>query len=207
MKHYNRHVLLIVLCFFAQTAIGQDKLVLLSGENFVVDLRYNTDDNFLKKNVYREFGLDRCYVHPDLETRLRKLDRLLSEKKLKLVLWDCYRPLTVQKAMWKLVPDSRYVADPKVGSNHNRGIAVDVTLAEAQGSPLEMPTRFDDFSTRASPRYACRPEEKEKCRNRDLLIALMGEAGLKPINSEWWHYQLPNARSYPIVEKLDDTHP
>ncbi len=99
-----------------------------------------------KKNVYKDFGLDACYVHLDLYKALQKLEKTLAAKKLKLVFWDCWRPLTVQQAMWKLVPDARYVANPKSGSNHNRGIAMDVTLAKEDGTYLEMPTPFDDFT-------------------------------------------------------------
>ncbi|HEY3166595.1 MAG TPA: M15 family metallopeptidase, partial [Candidatus Binatia bacterium] len=199
------HFFLAVMFFGLSAAFagGQPKLVLLQGDRFVLDLRYATDDNFLKKNVYREFGLNQCYVHPDLAAKLQKLPALLAEKKLKLVLWDCYRPLAVQKAMWKLVPDSRYVADPKMGSNHNRGIAVDATLADENVKLLEMPTGFDDFSSKASPGYVCGTEEKKKCANRALLMEVMGKIGLKPLNSEWWHYQLPNANGYPIIEALD----
>src|SRR5262249_44146981 len=94
-------------------------LIAMQGPQFVLDLRYNTPDNFLKKNVYADYGLDRCYVHQDLAERLEKLVPLLKKNGLKLVFWDCYRPLDVQKAMWKIVPDARYVADPKQGSNHN----------------------------------------------------------------------------------------
>ncbi len=174
-------------------------LVLMKGSAFVTDLRYNTSDNFLKKNVYADFHLSACYVHPDLAQRLEKLVPLLEEKKLKLVFWDCFRPLDVQKAMWKIVPDSRYVADPQKGSNHNRGIAVDVTLAKDDGTPLEMPTAFDDFTAKASPNYACPAAETIKCQNRQILFDLMDQVGLKPLPTEWWHFQLPG-KGYPIVQ-------
>lgn len=198
---------IIFLSGITAFAAASAKLVPLEGDRFVLDLRYATADNFLKKDVYKDFGLNRCYVHPDLETKLRKLADLLAEKKLRLVLWDCYRPLTVQKAMWKLVPDARYVADPKHGSNHNRGIAVDVSLADETGLPLSMPTSFDDFTAKASPTSVCAVEDKNKCENRALLIELMAQVGLKPLSTEWWHYQLPEARSYPIIDGLNGPTP
>jgi D-alanyl-D-alanine dipeptidase len=173
-------------------------LVDMQGPFFVLDLRYNTADNFLKKNVYADFKLSRCYVHRDLAERLDKLAPLLRKNDLKLVFWDCYRPLAVQKAMWKIVPDARYVADPQKGSNHNRGIAVDVTLADKDGARIDMPTGFDDFSVKAAPSYRCASEEKQKCRNRDRLTDLMGLVGLKPLSTEWWHYQLPT-KGYPVI--------
>lgn len=197
------HLAAILITLFAAQAAEAKPLVRLEGERFLLDLRYNTNDNFLKKNVYNEFGLNQCFVHSDLQAKLAKLEPLLEANKLKLVLWDCWRPVSVQQAMWKIVPDSRYVANPRVGSNHNRGIAVDVTLADDEGRLLEMPTGFDDFSEKASPHYNCRPNEQQKCVHRKLLIHLMGQAGLTPLNSEWWHYQLPQALRYPMVESLD----
>lgn len=176
----------------------------MQGPQFALDLRYNTPDNFLKKNVYADYGLNRCYVHADLAERLDKLAPLLKERGLKLVFWDCYRPLDVQKAMWKLVPDARYVADPNKGSNHNRGIAVDVTLADETGKPLKMPTAFDDFSAKASPSYRCTREEQARCQNRDRLAALMAQVGLKPLATEWWHFQLPS-KGYPVIPALHES--
>ncbi|MFO1463989.1 MAG: M15 family metallopeptidase [bacterium] len=187
----------------AKTAL----LVPLEGPAFLLSLKYATEDNFLKKNVYAPFQLDRCYLHADLAAKLKQLAPKLEAKGLKLVLWDCYRPLEVQRAMWKLVPDPRYVADPKTGSNHNRGIAVDVSLANADGTPVEMPTAFDDFSPAAAPTAPCKPEHSSQCNNRDLLITLMAGVGLKPLSTEWWHFQLPNANRYPIVEALDAASP
>jgi len=187
----------LLLLWIPLSAQAGASLVKFSGPAFINDLRYNSEQNFLKKNVYKDFGLDACYVHPELEAALQKLAPLLAAKQLKLVFWDCWRPLSVQEAMWKLVPDSRYVANPKSGSNHNRGIAIDVTLAKEDGTYLEMPTPFDDFTAHAAPTAPCSPAEKQKCGNRDLLISLMAQVGLKPVPTEWWHYQL--AGKYPII--------
>lgn len=194
-----------VLVFGLIPLAGADPpgLKTVGGEPFQLDLRYATGNNFLKKNVYAEFGLDRCWVHPDLYSVLEKLALTLKEQNLKLVFWDCFRPLPVQEAMWKLVPDARYVANPKTGSNHNRGVAVDVTLADAGGKELPMPTGFDDFTAKAAPAYRCGKEETDKCRNRDRLIQLMKSAGLKPLTSEWWHFQLPAAGKYPVLEGVN----
>jgi D-alanyl-D-alanine dipeptidase len=101
--------------------------------------------------------------------------------------------------MWALVPDERYVADPKKGSNHNRGAAVDVTLGTSGGRPIPMPTEFDDFSPAAAADYECRPSERDKCRHRDALRAIMTKAGLVGLKTEWWHFELPEAGRLPIV--------
>lgn len=180
------------------------RFVEVNGENIVVDLHYNSTDNFLKKNVYAPFGLSKCYVHRDMYDALQRAAPFLKANKLKLVMWDCYRPLDVQREMWKLVPDARFVANPKNGSNHNRGAAIDVTLADADGNLLPMPTGFDDFSAKAAPSYKCKGVEIVKCQNRDTLAQLMKGIGLQPIRSEWWHYELPKASSYPVVEKLEN---
>lgn len=160
----------------------------ISGDRFIVDLRYNTDDNFLHKNVYSKYGVDRCWLDPDAASRLMSLSPILKKEHLKLVLWDCYRPNVVQKEMWKVVPDDRFVADPKKGSMHNRGLAVDLTLANEKGQPLPMPTGFDSFSDRAAPDYKCSQAERKLCRNRDRLISLMKSVGMEVIKTEWWHY-------------------
>jgi len=202
-------LLLAAFCLPASPGAAKPKpsLVPLEGPSFQLDLRYATEGNFLKNNVYRDFGLDRCWVHPDLAAKLNRLAPLLEAKGLKLVLWDCWRPLAVQRAMWALVPDPRYVADPKTGSNHNRGVAVDVSLAKADGTPVAMPTAFDDFSPAAAAKASCKPEHSSLCSNRGLLFELMAQVGLKPLASEWWHFQLPNANRYPIVEALDAKQP
>lgn len=190
----------ILFAWTSASAQASDTLVKISGPAFVNDLRYNSEQNFLKKNVYKDFGLDACFVQQDMYSALQKLEKLLIEKKLKLVFWDCWRPLSVQQAMWKLVPDSRYVANPKTGSNHNRGIAIDVTLAKEDGTSLEMPTPFDDFTPKAAAQANCSVIDKIKCENRDLLIQLMAQVGLKPVPSEWWHYQVSSgAKKYPII--------
>lgn len=160
----------------------------ISGDRFIIDLRYNTDDNFLHKNVYAKYGIDHCWLHPEAASRLMALEPELAKEHLKLVLWDCYRPNVVQKEMWKIVPDDNFVANPKKGSMHNRGLAVDVTLADEEGRPLSMPTGFDDFSEKAAPDYKCVPAKKKSCRNRDRLVYLMESVGLQVIKTEWWHY-------------------
>jgi len=184
---------------FSTLVFANEELIKVSGPNSILDLRYNTEQNFLKKNVYKDFCLETCYVHPDLYPALQKVEKILTQKKLKLVFWDCWRPLKVQEAMWKLVPNPRYVADPKQGSNHNRGVAIDVTLAKQDGTYLDMPTSFDDFTPKASTIYQCSNDEKQKCKNRDLLIRLMKQVGLEVLPTEWWHFQIPGAEKYPII--------
>lgn len=174
-------------------------LVRLSGERFILDLKYASADNFLGQDVYSSFGLEACYVHPDLGAKLAVLHKLLASEGLRLVIYDCFRPIEVQQAMWKILPDSRYVANPASGSLHNRGIAIDCALADEDSRYLEFPTKFDSFEKKAWQAYVCPKSEQKACVNRDRLRKLMQDAGLVPIRTEWWHFQLPNAAKYPLV--------
>lgn len=182
-------IIQILLVTFVLSANAQN-LALVESERFIIDLKYASDQNFLKKNVYQAFGISQCFIRPEIKEKLEKLIPILKKEKLKLVLWDCYRPVEVQEAMWKLVPDPRYVADPKVGSNHNRGAAIDVALADESGLVLEFPTGFDDFSPRAWRTYSCKTNEKKACENRDRLQEWMVSLGLEAFPTEWWHFQL-----------------
>jgi D-alanyl-D-alanine dipeptidase len=172
-------------------------LTVIEGDRFILDLRYNSENNFLKQNVYQEFGLNQCRALRRVKQGLLKIETELRKRKLKLVLLDCYRPLSVQKKMWKIKPEPGYVADPAKGSNHNRGIALDVTLAHEDGTRLLMPTEFDDFTKKAHRKYKCSKEEVERCANRKLLETLMKDAGLKGLPTEWWHFQIPEAFTHP----------
>ncbi len=140
-------------------------------------------------------------MRPELAKKLEKLTKTLKEKNLKLILFDCYRPLEVQRAMWKIVSDPKFVANPTKGSNHNRGVAIDVGLAQEEGSPLIFPTPFDDFTKTANHSYVCEKATKDRCQNRETLKNLMVKIGLKPLNSEWWHYELPNAKEFQLIER------
>tara|TARA_Y100001970_G_scaffold275045_1_gene375768 strand:+ start:83 stop:748 length:666 start_codon:yes stop_codon:yes gene_type:complete len=169
-------------------------------QHFMTDLRYNSTNNFLNKNVYDAYDIKHCYVHPDLHEKLMSLTPILAEKKLKLVFYDCYRPIEVQRLMWDILPDSRYVANPKNGSLHNRGIAIDVGLATMTGDSLPMPSDFDHFGQESWHRYEPKDERgREAKRNKDLLKDLCESIGLKPLRTEWWHYHFPNPKSYPII--------
>lgn len=96
------------------------------------------------------------------------------------------RPLSVQRAMWKKLPDARYVADPAKGGRHNRGAALDLTLVDAQGRELAMPTPHDEFSEKAGAHFNLVPPEVFK--NRKKLQELMTKHGFKIYDSEWWHF-------------------
>jgi D-alanyl-D-alanine dipeptidase len=160
-----------------------------------LDIRYATADNFTKQKVYDEAV---CYLRPAVAERLSRVQAELDRSGLGLKLWDCYRPHSVQRRFWELLPDDRYVADPAQGSNHNRGAAVDLTLVDAQGKELPMPTEYDDFTDHAHHSYMDAPNNVKE--NRELLLRAMVNQGFVPMPTEWWHYDDPECRRYPILD-------
>lgn len=176
---------------------AQDALVNVQEEvpDVMVDIRYATEDNFLKRQVYPS---SRCYLRYAVARRLARAQDLLKKKGLGLKIWDGYRPLSVQKQMWDILPDPDYVADPKHGSRHNRGAAVDVTLVDASGRELIMPTEFDDFTPAAHVDAPCK--NAQAAANRKILQDTMKMAGFESMPTEWWHFDAPEWRGYEVLD-------
>lgn len=161
-----------------------------------IELRYATTNNFMKRAVYPPSA--RCYLRSRVAARIAEVQRKLAADGLGLLLYDCYRPRPVQKLLWEITPDERYVAPPHKGSRHNRGAAVDLTLVDSQGRPLPMPTEYDAFSVKAHRSYNDLPEELKK--NRARLTDAMKAAGFLPMPTEWWHFDDPESARYPLSE-------
>ena len=159
-----------------------------------VDMRYAKPDNFLHAAVY---PCARCLLRREAAMSLASVEKALEARGLRLKLWDCYRPPAVQQAMWGVLPDARFVADPKKGSVHERGGAVDVTLMDASAKELEMPTGHDDFTRKA---YADAPASPEAAKNRAALRAAMEAEGWSGIRTEWWHFDAAGSRAWPIED-------
>lgn len=159
----------------------------------VIDIRYATDDNFTKTKVY---PVAACKMRRSVAARLAKAAALLRKQGRRLLVWDCYRPTSVQEQFWKLVPDERYVANPKQGSRHSRGAAVDVALVDKDGKPVVLPTAFDDFSEAAHRKTALKGERGAEARR---LEAAMKRAGFVGMPTEWWHFDAPDAAKYPLA--------
>jgi D-alanyl-D-alanine dipeptidase len=153
--------------------------------DFVYDMRYATTSNFLKKKVY---DCAECYLRYKTVKKLIEANQKFMVLGFRIKLYDCYRPLAIQKIMWKIVPNPIYVADPSKGSIHNRGGAVDITLVDKNGLELEMGTTFDYFEKEASHNYTDLPEKV--LQNRKLLKKIMESCSFKAFQSEWWHYHL-----------------
>ncbi|RKG85874.1 D-alanyl-D-alanine dipeptidase [Corallococcus terminator] len=164
--------------------------------DLILDLRYATKDNFLKRQVYPDGA--RCLLLPDSVSRLKKAADVLRPQGYRLKVYDCYRPRAVQYEMWKILPKPGYVANPAKGSNHNRGGAVDLTLATVDGGEVEMPTPFDDFTPKAHHGYmGGTPASRE---HREVLRAAMEGVGFQRNKMEWWHYDLPGATKLPVLD-------
>jgi peptidase M15D vanX D-ala-D-ala dipeptidase len=152
--------------------------------DFVYELKYATPDNFLKQAVY---DCGECYLRKSTAEALVKANKAFIQLGYRIKLFDCYRPLSVQKKMWKILPGTHYVANPAKGSKHNRGAAVDLTLVDAQGKELNMGTPFDFFGKEAHHTYT--EHTKEVLENRKLLKETLNKFNFKSIYSEWWHYE------------------
>lgn len=160
----------------------------------VVALRYATHDNFMHKQVYPADA--RCLLAAPGAEKLRLVSEALEPLGLRLYVYDAYRPLSVQWELWKVMPKVGWVADPKTGSHHNRGAAIDLTLATADGTPVEMPSDYDYFGQAAHHWFQGGTATARK--NRDLLREVMEAAGFKRNPMEWWHYELFNPFRYPL---------
>ena len=153
--------------------------------DFVFDMKYATADNFLKEKVY---PCDECFLRVKTVKSLLEANKSFLEKGFRIKIYDCYRPKSIQKKMWKIVPDANYVANPKKGSIHNRGGAVDISLVNSNGIELDMGTKFDFFGKEASHNYLQLSEEI--LANRKFLKEIMLQHDFKSFDSEWWHYNL-----------------
>jgi D-alanyl-D-alanine dipeptidase len=157
-------------------------------DDFVYDMKYATKDNFLKAKVY---DCAECYLRSKTVIALTEANKEFIRRGYRIKIFDCYRPLEIQKKMWKIVSNPIYVADPAKGSIHNRGGAVDVTLVDAGGRELDMGTPFDYFSIEASHSYINTSKTVQE--NRKLLKSVMTAANFNSFDSEWWHYNLKSA--------------
>lgn len=154
-------------------------------QDFVYDMKYATDDNFLKSKVY---DCAECYLRYKTVKALIRANEKFMKKGFKIKLFDCYRPLDIQKRMWAIVPDPQYVANPAKGSIHNRGGAVDITLVDFEGKELDMGTSFDFFGKEAGHNFT--GLSKQIRNNRILLKKIMLKEHFNSFDSEWWHYNL-----------------
>jgi len=153
--------------------------------NIQYDLRYSTTNNFMGEQLYKNGS--RTYLRLVVARALARVQQELNEKNLSLKIWDAYRPYSVTERMWEKIKDERYVADPKKGSGHNRGIAVDLTIVDmTTGKEVDMGTGFDNFTDTAHQNF--KNLSSQVLDNRVLLKTVMQKNGFVAMETEWWHF-------------------
>ena len=162
-----------------------------------VQLSYASERNVFKKRFYE---VEKALLRQPVALRLAKAQKRLKSKGYGLVIWDAYRPQSVQWAMWKIKPSTKYLAHPAKGSKHSRGAAVDLTMFSLKtGRPVAMPTPHDEFSPRAH-RGATKGVSAAAQRHARILREAMVAAGFYSNKYEWWHFTSTDWRNYPLSD-------
>lgn len=183
----------------------QDKEVLISNlvnveavtDEFLIEMRYATENNFVGKKVYPS---DVCIMQKGTLEKLMNANKEFLKMGLRIKIWDAYRPISVQKTFFDLVPNENFVANPYKGqgSVHNSGFAVDLTLVDMNGEEVEMPTGFDDFTEKAS--RSSTDMSAEAAKNIFILTEVLVKNGFETIESEWWHYNDADAKGFVALD-------
>jgi zinc D-Ala-D-Ala dipeptidase len=164
----------------------------------VLDIAYATMRNFTGQPIYAHAA---CFLHPAAYERFEKAIGLARALGLRFKVFDAFRPTEAQWVLWNHTPDPNFLADPRRGSPHSRGAAIDLTLIDGDGQELDMGTGFDAFT--ALSHHANTEIPLAAQRNRFLLLGLMSAAGWDFYANEWWHYQLFDARRYPLLSDAE----
>lgn len=159
-----------------------------------IALAYGTANNFTRESVYTDSP---CFLHAAAAEKLTYAAELAGRLGYHFRIFDALRPSEAQWVLWNHTPDPDFLADPRKGSPHSRGVAVDLTLVDDAGKPLDMGTAFDAFTPRSF--HGDADVSLQAQRNRLLLLGIMSTAGWDFYLKEWWHYQLFESRSYPLV--------
>lgn len=184
---------------YQQLTAKDSNMVMVDLQRYIpgiaMNVYYATSHNFTHQVLYPQA---RIFMRLPAAKALKAVQQDLQVKGLGLLIFDAYRPYAITEKMWSVVPDDRYAADPKHGSGHNRGIAVDLTLIDLKnGKPLKMPTHFDDFTPKAHRDYTNLPDAVIV--HRALLESFMVKHGFIPLATEWWHFSLPDSQHYPLM--------
>lgn len=216
-----RYILFFILLFTASNVIAQDHSAELHVEasaqyakdvkadpnkklveikkyipGIVLDIRYATKNNFMHRQMYPEA---RAFARLPVVLALKQVESDLKAQGLGLKIYDAYRPYAITVKFYKFALDTNFVADPKKGSKHNRGCAIDLTVIDLKtGKELDMPTGYDSFSRKAAAFYPS--ASKQQMANRELLQAAMLAHGFKVIPSEWWHFDFGGWSQYPLMD-------
>jgi D-alanyl-D-alanine dipeptidase len=162
-----------------------------------LDVRYATGNNFVGRPVYKQA---RAFLQRPAAEALVRVNASLKPLGYGLVVFDGYRPWSVTKLFWDITSEEnkKFVADPKTGSKHNRGCAVDLSLYDlSTGKEIQMPGVYDEMSERSYPTYTGGTEQQRKM--RDLLRSKMEAEGFTVYEYEWWHFDYKDWKQYRIT--------
>lgn len=161
-----------------------------------LDIKYATKNNFAKQAVYKQA---RAYARLPVAIALKNVQAELNKSGYGLKIFDGYRPYSVTVKFFEIASNKDFVANPKDGSRHNRGCAIDLTIINLKtGKDLNMPTAYDSFAAAASPDYKNLPEDVIK--NRDLLINVMERNGFRVLDNEWWHFDFKGWKRFELMD-------
>ncbi len=167
-----------------------------------LDVRYASTNNFLSEPLYSQA---RAFLQRPAAEAVVSANRALKKLGFGLLIHDAYRPWYVTKMFWEATPPDKriFVANPREGSRHNRGCAVDLSLYDlATGKPIEMVGVYDEMSERSYPGY---PGGTSLQRwHRDLLRSVMEQQGFEVYEFEWWHFDYKDWRRYPVLNLTFD---
>jgi len=164
--------------------------------DMALDIRYATANNFTHQKMYTEA---RAFARLPVVLALKQVEADLKKQGLGLKIYDAYRPYAVTVHFYEVAHDTNFVADPRKGSKHNRGCAIDLTVIDLKtGKELDMPTGFDSFSKKAAAAYMDLP--KAEIANRAILKTAMEAHGFREIATEWWHFDFNGWSSYPLLD-------
>lgn len=163
-----------------------------------LDIRYATVNNFMQRKMYTQA---RAFLQRPAAEALVHVNRKAREHGFGLLVFDGYRPWSVTKKFWDETPPKKrmYVANPRKGSKHNRGCAVDVSLYElSTGKEVSMTSEYDDFTQRAAAYFSGGTDDQRRL--RDLLRSLMESEGFRVNSEEWWHFDYRDWRNYKVLD-------
>ncbi len=195
-------------------------LIQFSDSHFIIDMMYARTNNMVGRAVYEEIGYGNvAYMHKDVLKALLNIVPFLEEYKLKMRICDAYRPPIAHQKLLEIIPRSKakFFAQTPEKSNHCHGTALDVCLTDIDGNNLLYPTEIDAYEKRfqeqvsknlftefdrhlQKARHDYMEALPEAIANREQLKSLMENIGFESINHEWWHYNLKNWQSYPLIE-------
>jgi len=165
-------------------------------KGLVLDIRYATTNNFTGKVIYTT---PKAYARKPVFDALKNVQDSLSKLNLGIKIFDAYRPYAATLKFHEVYPDTNFVANPRSGSSHNRGCAIDLTLIDlVTGKEIQMPTEFDNFTEKAHKDYPDLPDSV--LANRKLLLDIMSHFGFTCIGSEWWHYDFNGWQNYKLMD-------